>query len=144
MPRRAGGRSVGGVSTFVLRVVIATVLLAGCGGSASDDVRSAWQAAASAAADGDGTAFCAAVTAEGRKTVTSRTGLACDDAVRLLAATLSAADKTAIRSASITKVEVDGERATVIYDVDASLAKVGFTGHTSLERVDGRWMLRGV
>ena len=130
------------------RGVLTVALLlaaAGCGGgSAGDDARSAWESASHAAAGGDATKFCSLVTTAGRQTITARTKLSCEDAVRLLSSQLSAEDKAAIRGAAVTKVEVDGANATVHYDVTPALAKVGFTGVTRLQKVNGRWLLRGV
>ena len=84
------------------------------------------------------------VTGEGKRTIAARTKLSCEDGVRLLSSRLSAHDKAAIRGAAITKVQVDGEDATVSYDVNPALAKVGFTGVTRLQKVNGRWLLRSV
>jgi hypothetical protein len=128
-------------------VVSTAVLLAACGGgsgSSSDEVRSTWKDAATAAAEGDGTHFCALVTGAGKRAITSQTSLPCEDSVRLLGSRLSATDKAAIRDAKITKVTVHGDDATVTYVMDASLAKLGFTGRTSLHRSSGHWLLIGV
>jgi hypothetical protein len=126
-------------------VLLCVLLTAGCGGgSADDDVKAAWEKASHAAAGGNATEFCSMVTAEGKRTIGARARLSCEDAVRLLSSQLSAGDKTAIRDAEITKVETDGEKATVSYDVTPALAKVGFTGTTQLQKVDGRWLLSGV
>ena len=133
-------------ASWVIVVSIA-VLLAACGGgggSSSDEVRSTWKDAATAAAEGDGTHFCALVTSAGKRAITSQTSLPCEDSVRLLGSRLSAADKAAIRGAKITKVTVHGDDATVTYVMDASLAKLGFTGRTSLHRSSGHWLLIGV
>lgn len=80
----------------------------------------------------------------GKQTITSQTKLPCEDSVRLLASRLSAADKAAIRDAKITQVTVRGDDATVTDVLDASLAKLGFTGRTSLHRSSGHWLLLGV
>jgi hypothetical protein len=131
-------------------IVVATAILVvtGCGGggdaSSSGEVRSAWRDAAAAAAAGDGTRFCALVTTAGRQTITSQTSLPCEDSVRLLGSRLSATDKAAIRDAKITDITVHGDDATVTYVMDASLAKLGFTGRTSLHRSSGHWLLIGV
>jgi hypothetical protein len=120
-------------------------VFAACGGpSAEEAVRTTWSEAARAAADGQGTVFCALTAAEGRQVITARTSLACEDSVRLLAARLSAADKAAIRRARITRVEIDGDTAVVSYALDASLARFGFTGQTTLAREDGEWRLLGI
>lgn len=128
-------------------ITIAVVALAiiGCGAAApEDDVRSAWEAASHAVADGDATEFCALVSSEGKDEITARTGLGCESAVRLLAVQLDTREKDAIRSAAIRQIEVRGDSATVTYDSNASLEMVGFTGRTSMTRVDGRWLLSGI
>jgi hypothetical protein len=127
-------------------VLLCTLLLAAaCGGAAADDdVKAAWEKASHAAAGGDATEFCSMVTAAGKRTITARTQLSCEDGVRLLSSRLSAGDKTAIRGAAITKVEVDGASATVSYEVNPALAKVGFTGTTRMQKVKDRWLLRGI
>lgn len=128
-------------------VVGVTVAVAGCGGggnASSDAVRSTWRTAAAAVAGGDATGFCKLVTSAGKQAITSQTSLPCEDSVRLLGSRLTAADRTAIRNAKITKVEVRGDNATVSYVTRPSLAAVGFTGRTSLHRSDGRWLLVGV
>jgi hypothetical protein len=125
--------------------ILVAAVAAACGGSSgADAVRAVWTDAARAAADGAGARFCALTTAAGRQAITARTSLACDDSVRLLAGQLSAADKTAIREARITGVEVDGDTAVVTYALDASLARFGFTGETTLTREDGEWRLQGI
>lgn len=129
----------------VLTLALLLAALAGCGGGSADDgVRSAWESASHAAAGGNATTFCSLVTTAGKRTITARTKLSCEDAVRLLSSQLSAEDKAAIRAAAVTEVEVDGANATVHYDVTPALAKVGFTGITRLQKVSGRWLLRGI
>jgi hypothetical protein len=134
--------------TLAVVVVGVLVLLVGgaCGGgkSAEDDVRAAWSDAAHAIADGNATAFCALVSDEGKREIEQRAGMECEDAVRVLASRLGAADKDTVRGAEITKVEVDGDEATVIYESSSALARVGLTGRTTMRKVDGRWLLRGV
>ena len=134
------------MATWRVALAIALLLLAGgCGGGAApDDIRSAWEAASHAVAAGDATGFCTMVTVEGRRMIGRMTKLSCEDAVRLLSSRLNPADKSAIRAARITEIEVDGDAATVTYEVSAALAKVGFTGHTAMSRVGGHWLLRGV
>ena len=130
-------------------IVVSTGVLAvaGCGGggdTSSNQVRSTWKDAAAAAAGGDATHFCALVTSAGKQAITSQTSLPCEDSVRLLGSRLTTADKAAIRTAKITKITVRGDDATVTYVMDASLAKLGFTGRTSLHRSSGHWLLLGV
>lgn len=129
-------------------MVGALVFVAGggaCGGEpAEEQVRSAWESASHAAADGRATEFCAMVSAEGRQEIATRAGMACEDAVRLLASRLGASERAAVRAAKVTRVEVRGDEASVTYRSSAALAELGFTGRTSLRRIDGRWMLRGV
>ena len=121
------------------------LLLAACGGkSAEEDVRAAWESAARAAADGNATEFCALVSPDGRQEIAARTGgLECESAVRLLASRLNAREKDVIRATEIAKVEVHGDEATVSYATTGALAKVGFTGRTSMQKIDERWLLRG-
>jgi hypothetical protein len=129
-------------------VVACLVLVMGaCGGgeSAEDEVRAAWESASHAVADGNATRFCELVSAEGREEIAARTGgLDCESAVRLLASRLDGPDKDTIRAAEITGVEVRGDDATVSYETSAALSEVGFTGRTSMRRIDDRWLLRGV
>ena len=70
--------------------------------------------------------------------------MSCEDAIRLAGSQLDAEDKARIRDAAIVRVDVSGDEATVRYESNAALTKVGFTGRTSMVRVDGRWLLRGV
>jgi hypothetical protein len=133
------------MNTLRSGIVMIALLAAGCGGgSAQDDVRSAWEEASHAAAGGDASHFCSLVTAEGKRTIVTRAKLSCEDGVRLLSSQLSSSDKAAIRGAKITQVEVHGDDATVTYAVSPALTKVGFTGVTRLQKVDGRWLLRGI
>lgn len=133
---------------FSVVVVVLVVLLAGgCGGgdSAEDEVRSRWVAAAHAVADGGATEFCSLVSAEGKREIARRTGgMECESAVRLLGARLGAEDKDAIRGAEITKIDLRGDNATVSYKSSSALSKVGFTGRTSMRKVDEQWMLSGL
>ena len=127
-------------------LALLALVASGCGGSsAEDDVRAAWEAAADAAADGNATEFCALVSSEGRDEIAARTGgLECESAVRLLASRLSTREKDEIRATEITAVEVQGDAATVTYEASGALAEVGFTGRTSMRRVDDRWVLQGI
>jgi hypothetical protein len=134
------------VRAAIVIVLVALVSLpaGACGGeSAEEEVRSAWEAAAGAAAAGDATTFCDLVSTEGRETISSRVGLGCEDAIRLLASQLEAGEKAAIEAAEITAVDLDGDVATVRYESSAALAKLGFSGRTSMARVDDRWLLQG-
>ena len=131
----------------VLVAVLVVSLTGGCGGgdSAEDEVRSAWGAAARAVADGSATEFCSLVSAEGKREIARRTGgLECESAVRLLGARLGAGEKDAIRDAEITKIDVRGDDATVSYESSGALSKVGFTGRTSMRKVDEQWLLSGL
>jgi hypothetical protein len=127
-------------------LLLVMLVAAGCGGgSAEDDVRAAWRAAARAVADGNATEFCALVSAAGREEIAARTGgLECESAVRLLAARLTAGEKEQIRATEVASVEVDGDAATVSYESSGALADVGFTGRTALRRIDERWLLEGI
>jgi hypothetical protein len=152
MPWRRVGHTVAWMSRVALRrrtaaavVALAAAPLSACGGEASEDeVRAAWEEAADAIAAGSATDFCALVSAEGKEAITERAGLSCEDAIRLVATQLGAEDKARIRVAEIVQVDVSGDEATVRYESDAALARVGLTGRTSLVRVDGRWLLRGI
>jgi hypothetical protein len=131
----------------VLVVGLVVLLTGGCGGgkSAEDEVRSAWVAAAHAVADGNATRFCSLVSAEGKREIARRTGgLGCESAVRLLGSRLSAGDMNTIRGAEITNVDIHGDAATVSYQSSGALAKVGFTGRTSMRKVGERWLLSGL
>jgi hypothetical protein len=128
-------------------VVVALLCLSlpACGGqSGEDEVRAAWRKASQALASGSATDFCGLVSADGKETIKERAGLSCEDAIRLLGSQLGPGDRTRIRDAEIVRVDVSGDEATVRYESSPALAKVGFTGRTSMVRVDGRWLLRGV
>ena len=130
-----------------LVVGLSVLLAGGCGSGASaeGEVRSAWRTAANAVADGSATDFCSLVSAEGQREIARRTGgLDCESAVRLLGSRLSASDKSAIRGAEITKIEVRGDDATVSYESSGALAEVGLTGRTTMRKVGGRWLLSGL
>jgi hypothetical protein len=131
----------------VLVMGLSVLLAGGCGSrdSAEGEVRSAWQAAADAVADGNATRFCSLVSAEGKREIARRTGgLECESAVRLLGSRLSAREMTSIRGAEITKIDLRGENATVSYESSGALAKVGFTGRTTMRKVGEQWMLSGL
>jgi hypothetical protein len=127
-------------------LLLVVLVAAGCGGgSADDDVRAAWETAANAVADGNATEFCALVSVAGRDQIAARTGgLQCESAVRLLAARLTPREKEQIRATEIANVEVAGDAATVSYQTSGALTAVGFTGRTSLRRIDERWLLEGI
>ncbi len=132
----------------VLAAAALAVTLAGCGGgsssSPSDAVKTTWKQAATAAVDGQGTAFCSHVTAAGKAKITARTQLPCEDSIRLLASRLSAADKAVIHDAKITKVTVNGNDAVVTFATTPTLAALGFTGRTTLVKSGGHWLLVGI
>ncbi len=129
-------------------VAAALILAAGCGGggktSDADSVKATWKTAATAAVDGQGTAFCKLVTDAGKAQITARTQLPCEDSIRLLASQLSDADKAKIKAADITRVSVSGDKATVTYATTPTLATLGFTGRTTLSKSGGDWLLVGI
>jgi hypothetical protein len=133
------------------------VLLAGCGGG--DDtsatttkvapapeaqVLATWRIAASDAAHGSGTAFCAMVAPAGKAKLTAQTSLPCEDTVRLLASQLTPEDRAAVTSAKVTGVTVTGNTAVVRYESNPKLARYGFTGRTELTKSGDRWLLLGI
>lgn len=136
-------------------LVVPALLACGCGGDEGDktttspsptpeqQVRAAWRVAAVAAASGNGAGFCPRVSVAGRAKLTAATQLPCEDAVRLLGARLTPADRQAITAARITAVSVTGDDAVVRYVTTPALADLGFTGRTELRRVGGRWLLQG-
>ena len=126
---------------------------AGCGGdeepaapppSPEQQVREVWRGAANAAATGDGAGFCDRVAPAGKDELLARTRLPCEDTIRLLASRLTEADRQAVLGARITAVTVSGDRAVVRYETTPTLAKLGFTGRTSLTRSGGQWLLLGI
>lgn len=126
---------------------------AGCGGddepaapppSPEQQVREVWRSAANAVAAGDGAAVCDRVAPAGKDKLLARTQLPCEDAIRLLASRLTDADRRAVLGARVTAVTVTGDRALVRYETTPTLAKLGFTGRTSLTRSGGQWLLLGI
>lgn len=140
---------------LALLLIASTAVLPGCGGddgaattqpapSPEQQVLATWRAAASEAADGNGTAFCAKVAPAGKAKLTARTSLPCEDTVRLLGSQLTPAERAAVRGAKVTSVTVDRNGAVVHYESTPRLARYGFTGRTELTRSDGRWLLLGI
>jgi membrane-bound lytic murein transglycosylase len=140
---------------LLLTCVVA--LVAGCGGG--DDtpatttkatpapeaqVLATWRAAASAAAHGSGTAFCAQVAPAGKAKLTEQTSLPCEATVQLLASQLTPADRAAVTGAKVTSVTVTGTTAVVRYESNKRLARYGFTGRTELTKSGDRWLLLGI
>lgn len=107
-------------------------------------MRATWRSAAAAAAGGEGTAFCARVAPAGKAKLTAATQLPCEDSIRLLASQLTPADREAIRTAKITRVTITGDSAVVRYVTTPALAKLGFSGRTSLTKTGDRWLLLGI
>ena len=136
----------------------AVAVLAGCGGGNDDttpattkvtpppeaQVLATWRIAASEAAHGSGTAFCAMVAPAGKAKLTAQTSLPCEDTVRLLASQLTPADRAAVTAAKVTGVTVTGNTAVVRYESNPRLARYGFTGRTELTRSGDRWLLQGI
>ena len=129
------------------------LLPAGCGGddepaapppSPEQQVREVWRSAADAAAAGDGAAFCDRVAPAGKDRLLAQTQLPCEDTIRLLSSRLTDADRRAVRGARITAVTVTGDRALVRYGTTPTLAKLGFTGRTSLTKSGEQWLLLGI
>jgi hypothetical protein len=136
-----------------LALLACSASLPGCGGddkpakpppTPEQQVRQTWRGAATAAAAGDGTAFCARVSPAGRARITAQTQLPCEDTIRLLASRLSDADRRAVLGARITAVTVTGDQAVVRYVTTPTLSKLGFTGRTTLTRSGGQWLLQGI
>ena len=137
-------------------LLTAAGLVAGCGGGGDTaattttapapeaQVLAGWRAAASDAAAGNGTAFCARVAPAGKAKITAQTSLSCEDTVRLLASQLTPADRAAVRGAKVTGVTVTGDTAVVRYESNPRLARYGFTGRTQLTRSGNRWLLLGI
>lgn len=144
------------ISGPAVLVAAAAALVAGCGGG--DDapatttatptpqaqVLATWRAAASDAASGNGTAFCARVAPAGKAKLTAQTSLPCEDTVRLLASQLSPADRATVTGAKVTGVTVTGPTAVVRYESNPRLARYGFTGRTELTKSGNRWLLLGI
>ena len=134
-------------------LLAAAATLVACGGSDTkppapkptpeQQVTATWRAAATAAAAGNGAGFCPRVSPAGQAKLAAATQLPCEDAVRLLGSRLTPADRAAITGAQITGVTVTGDTAVVRYTSVPALARLGFTGRTTLERVGGVWLLRG-
>jgi hypothetical protein len=137
-------------------LIAALALLGGCGGgndtaattkatpSPEEQVLATWRIAASEAAHGSGTAFCAQVAPSGKAKLTAQTSLSCEDSVRLLASQLTPADRAAVTGAKVTGVTVTGNTAVVRYESKPRLAQYGFTGRTELTKSGDRWLLLGI
>ncbi len=111
--------------------------------TSEQQVRTIWRTAATAAAAGNGNAFCPSLTTDAQAQITAATKLECLDAIRLLGSRLTAADRKAVAAAPITAVTITGDTAVVRYEPVPSLAPLGFTGRTRLQQVGGRWLLSG-
>ena len=138
-------------------MIAGVALLAGCGGGGDTpatttkaapppeaQVLGTWKIAASDAAQGNGTAFCAKVAPAGKAKLTAQTSLPCEDTVRLLASQLTPADRAAVTGAKVTSVTVTGNTAVVRYESSPRLARYGFTGRTELTKSGDRWLLLGI
>jgi len=134
----------------------AVAVLAGCGGgkdapatttrapSPEAQVLATWRTAASEAAHGSGTAFCAQVAPAGKAKIQAQTSLPCEETVQLLASQLTPADRAAVTAAKVTGVTVSGNSAVVRYESNPKLARYGFTGRTELTKSGDRWLLLGI
>ena len=141
---------------MLLPPAAAVLLLGGCGGgdgppattpakpSPQAQVLATWRAAASDAASGNGTAFCARVAPAGKAKLTAQTSLPCEDTVRLLASQLTPADRATVTGAKVTSVTVTGNAAVVRSENTPRLARYGFTGRTDLTKSGDQWLLLGI
>jgi len=140
-----------------LPLIAAAALIAGCGGggdsatttakaapSPEAQVLATWRVAASEAARGSGTAFCAQVAPAGKAKIQAQTSLPCEETVQLLASQLTPADRAAVTAAKVTGVTVSGNSAVVRYESNPKLARYGFTGRTELTKSGDRWLLLGI
>ena len=131
------------------------VVLAGCssGKSEQDKAKDAVTTFFAAVADNKGDVACirltpAGVDQVGRAAFLLRTPGSCPDAIKALNRQLDPNDKKALKSAKVTKVVVNGERATVAQsDIQikvsgqSSLFHSSTSGPIQLEKVAGDWKI---
>jgi len=144
-------RTVAGLLVAVAAVVVA----AGCGGSKSDTdkIESTVADFFAAVADGKGQPACALLTASAIQELNSaafllRPPASCSEAIETFNRQLSSDDKKALESATVNRVTLTGDKATVA-DSDIALESGGESGlfrnndsrPVALEKVNGDWKI---
>jgi hypothetical protein len=139
---------------LVLAISIA-LIAAGCGAATGPPpaarVKQTVRTALADLADSDGRAFCALATPAGRaKLAGTLHGYTCPELVQLVAGHLSPATRTGLQHAEVTRVTIDGSKATVrAADITATAGTLkGFLNDggvpTALIRErDGSWEING-
>lgn len=111
------------------------------GGSKQDVVRATFLKTAEAMARGDGVTACANFSPSVAQTLASSSGSSCQGAVGQLAANLGPSDRSAANATKVNQVTVTGDRATIMYQLNSGLKKLGFTGMSRLVQSGGRWLI---
>ncbi len=122
-------------------LVGAGVALTACGDSEGESPAETVTAYLSALSKGDGDEACKRLTAETRRAISEPVaaklgGRSCSDAVRGLHDRLSASQADALKRATVTRAEVNGDAATVRFR-----AARGLLGMARLRRLDGQWRI---
>jgi len=92
-------------------------------------------------ARGDGATACRYFTPAVAGTLAASVGESCQAAVRQLAAPLTPADRDGVRRATVTDLEISGDRATISYRLTPGLRKLQFRGQSRLVESGGRWLI---
>lgn len=138
-------------------LVVAVLVLVGCGGGRAADagdaanVKRTVQRALTALADGNGPAFCALATAGAQAELARTTpGASCAGVVRRISRQLSDRVKLGLRYARVGKVSLSGDRATIrAGDITSTRGTVkGFLQASAaptqlIRQADGSWKIAG-
>lgn len=133
-----------------------------CGGSSNSPaaagsplgagaVKAAWHQVTEALVRLDGATACAGLIAEVRRQIAAN-GSSCQEVVRTMVGPLNRGDVRSVTRAMITSVGIQGDRATVYYDLANGLqdlngavgglnAGISFLGWSDMQRAGGGWLL---
>jgi len=143
---------VGTLRNGLLATLVASVALAGCGGTSdATKVEQTVTRAFRALATGAGATLCSLATPAGQKTLAAAVPHStCENVIKLVSVHLTASQKAALESVKIKKVTISGDHATVS-DADLTSAHGSLKGFiqsgsapTKLtKQSDGSWKLSG-